>query len=329
MAVRTTTAVPDIFFTAQWNEAYAAHEGGEFCQFEWKSGLGHIVYPFIKRPVPLFEGWYDTITAFGQSGPVIVDCKTEDRQALADEFDAAFQDFCKTEHIISEYIRFNSWVGNAPDFSHLYGTDVRGIVMYVDLTVADPFQDEFSSAARQQVRRAIKNGVSAEYDFTGETLDDFFRLYEVTAERNAFPEHYLFSKKLLQDSFQQLSGKQFLLNATYEGRIISTALIVHHGNYIHYHLVANDPDYFHCAGNSLIMAEACRFGKEHGFSEFHLGGASTEALYRFKRRFTKTDPLEIITGKRIRNTEIYAKLTELKRLRSGIENTAHFPLYRG
>ena len=36
MAVPTKQAVPDIFFTPEWNEAYAAHEGGEFQQFEWK-----------------------------------------------------------------------------------------------------------------------------------------------------------------------------------------------------------------------------------------------------------------------------------------------------
>ncbi|MBU9673729.1 GNAT family N-acetyltransferase [Planococcus sp. CP5-4] len=329
MAVPTKQAVPDIFFTPEWNEAYATHEGGEFQQFEWKSELGHIVYPFIKRPVPLLEGWFDTITAFGQSGPVIIDAKEGQRRALVDEFDAAFQDFCEQQRIVSEYIRFSSWVKNAEDFFLHYGLDMRGVVMYIDLTVDDPFHYEFSSAARQQVRRALKNGVTLEYDFTGDTLDDFCRLYDLTADRNDFPDHYLFDPGMLKESFKHLEGKQFLLNAKYDGKTVSSALIVHHGDYMHYHLVANDPEYFRCAGNSLIMAEACRYGKELGFSQFHLGGASTEALYRFKRRFTKTEPLEILTGKRIRNSDMYGRLTELKRLQSGIENTGHFPLYRG
>ncbi|MGM0899181.1 MAG: GNAT family N-acetyltransferase [Bacillota bacterium] len=329
MAVRTKQAVPDIFFTPQWNQAYAAHEGGEYCQFEWKSEFGHIVYPFIKRPVPLLEGWFDTITAFGQSGPVIIECPKGKRQLLADQFDEAFQNYCRKENIISEYIRFSSWIHNAADFAHLYGIDKRGIVIYIDLRVDDPFRDEFSSAARQQVRRAVKNGVTVEYDFTGDTLDEFCRLYAVTAERNDFPKHYLFDEALLEKSFRHLAGKQFLLNAKYDGKTVSSALIIHHGNYMHYHLVANDPDYFRCAANSLIMAEACRFGKEHGFTEFHLGGASTDALHRFKRRFTKTEPLDILTGKRIRNSDMYGKLTELRRLQKGIQNPNHFPLYRG
>lgn len=329
MAVRTKTAVPDIFFTPQWNRAYAVHEGGIFQQFEWKSEYGHILYPFIKRPVPLIDGWYDIITAFGQSGPVIIDCAEGKRRLLVDQFEAAFGHYCQEERIVSEYIRFSSWIGNVADFGHLYGIDVRGIVMYIDLTVDDPFTEEFSSSARQQVRRAVKNGVTIDYDFSGHSLDEFYRLYTVTAERNHFPAHYRFDPALLRESFQHLSGKQFLLNAVYEGRTVSSALIVHHGNYMHYHLVANDPDYFHCAGNSLILAESCRYGKNHGFTEFHLGGASTDELYRFKRRFTKTAPLEIRTGKRIHNASMYGNLTELKRLRDGIDNPEHFPVYRG
>lgn len=328
MSVPTKLAVPDIFFTPEWNEAYAAHEGGEFQQFEWKSDIGHIIYPFIKRPVPLLDGWFDTITAFGQSGPVIIEATEGQRRALVEEFDAAFQEYCDQQHIVSEYIRFSSWVKNAEDFFPLYGLDMRGIVMYIDLTVEDPFRYEFSSAARQQVRRALKNGVTVEYDFTGETFDDFYRLYGLTADRNEFPDHYLFEHGMLKNSFQGLKGKQFLLNAKFQGKIVSSALMVHHGDYMHYHLVANDPEYFRCAGNSLIMAEACNYGKAHGFSQLHLGGATNDALYRFKRRFTKTEPLEILTGKRIRNTEMYGKLTELKRLQFGIKNPDHFPLYR-
>ncbi|KYG59337.1 peptidoglycan bridge formation glycyltransferase FemA/FemB family protein [Planococcus maritimus] len=328
MSVPTKLAVPDIFFTPEWNEAYAAHEGGEFQQFEWKSDIGHIIYPFIKRPVPLLDGWFDTITAFGQSGPVIIEATEGQRRALVEEFDAAFQEYCDQQHIVSEYIRFSSWVKNAEDFFPLYGLDMRGIVMYIDLTVEDPFRYEFSSAARQQVRRALKNGVTVEYDFTGETFDDFYRLYGLTADRNEFPDHYLFEHGMLKNSFQGLKGKQFLLNAKFQGKIVSSALMVHHGAYMHYHLVANDPEYFRCAGNSLIMAEACNYGKTHGFSQLHLGGATNDALYRFKRRFTKTEPLEILTGKRIRNTEMYGKLTELKRLQFGIKNPGHFPLYR-
>lgn len=329
MAVPTRQAVPDIFFTPEWNEAYAAHAGGESQQFEWKSELGHIIYPFIKRPVPLVEGWFDTITAFGQSGPVILDAEEGKRRNLIDEFDAAFQYFCEQQHIVSEYVRFSSWVKNAEDFFPLYGLDMRGIVMYIDLTIDDPFRYEFSAAARQQVRRAQKNGVTVEYDFTGVSLDDFCRLYSFTADRNEFPDHSLFNPALLKESFRYLEGKQFLLNAKYAGKTISTALIVHHGDYMHYHLAADDPDYFRCAGNSLILSEACRYGMDHGFSQFHLGNASTDALYRFKRRFTKTEPLEILTGKRIRNSDMYGRLTELKRLQFGIENIGHFPLYRG
>ncbi len=329
MSVSTKTGLPDIFFLPEWAKAYESQDGGVAELFEFSHSLGRVHYPFIKRRVPGSTEYWDTITPFGLNGPLMTDCLKGCEKELAAAFDTAFQSHCKEHNIIAEYIRFNPWIGNIDTFGEFYGIDKRGIAMYVDLSTADYFMDEFKSGTRQQVRRALKNGVSIEFDWTGETLDDFCRIYELMAKRNSLPEYYLFTKEFLEDSFRTLAGRQFIINAVHDGRRISTALMVHHGDYLHYHLAANDPAYFKLAANSLVISEACRWGADNGKTQLHLGGASTEPLYRFKRGFTKTEPLDILTGKKIRNAEVYELIAREKTALEPHTNTGHFPIYRG
>ena len=332
MTVKSKEQVPDVFFMPEWGKAYESQDHGESRVFEVKNSIGHIFYHFVVRPIPILDGethYYDTITPFGQSGPIILECQPGKQADLVALFDQEFQEYCMHNNIVAEYIRFNAWLKNVDDFKELYSIDNRGITMYIDLAVSDFFLDEFKSSTRQQVRRALKNNVEIEYDFTGESIPEFHRLYQIMARRNDIPEYYLFSEKLLKNSFQLLEGKQFIVYVKHEGIAISAALFAHHGDYLHYHLAANDPDYFHLAGNSLLINEGCRWGVENGKKEMHLGGASTEALYRFKRGFTKTEPLDILTGKKIRNPEAYQRLSDIKARNEGIENPSHFPMYRG
>lgn len=328
-------AVPDIYFLTEWGKYFETKEKqGELTLFEFTHELGVIHYQFIMRPIPLPTGnveYFDTITPYGFSGPVILECQEDKRQELVAEYDKAFQQYCDERNIVTEYVRFNPWIGNSKDFGPLYLLRNHGDMMYIDLTVNDFFMDEFSPKARTQVRKAQKNNVEIEFDFTGASAGEFHRLYALTSKKNQIDDpYYSFSEEFLHDSFAALDGRQFLLNAKYEGKCISSCFIVHHGEYMHSHLTANDPEFFRLAGNSLVHYEACRWGVENGKKEFQLGGTSSdENLYRFKRRFTKTEPLDLLIGRKIRNQKAYDLLTGIKQQRDGIGNTEYFPLYRG
>ena len=332
MTLVSKSLMPDIFFLPEWGKIYARQEKGEHEVFDFATDYGQVSYQFVVRPIPIDVGgvrYYDTITPFGPCGPVIIRCADGRRAELAASFDAAFQEYCNDHNIVSEYVRFNTWVKNAEDFENIYSLDNRGISTCIDLTVDDYFMDEFTSKTRGQVRRALKNNVEIEYDYTGSTIGEFHRLYEIMAKRNDIPDHYRFSKELLAESFSLLEGKQFIVYAKYKGNYISGSLYAHHGDLLHYHLTANDPDFFHVAGNSLVLNEGCRWGVEHGMKHVHLGGSTGEELYRFKRGFTKTEPLDILTGKKIRNETIYKLLSDHQLSRGDVENPNYFPLYRG
>lgn len=327
--------VPDIYFLPEWGKYFETQEQhGKWTSFEFKNSLGHISYQFISRPVPVDTGaavYFDIITPYGFSGPIILECQEGRRQELVRQYDQAFQQYCEEQGIVTEYVRFNPWIRNVVDFEQLYSFRHNGDMIYIDLTVTDFFMDEFSPKTRTQVRKAQKNNVEIEFDFTGETADEFHRLYNITAKRNNITnEYYLFSEEFLRNSFEVFKGKQFLLNAKYEGTYISSSLILHYGDYMHSHLTGNDPDFFQLAGNSLIQYEACRWGIKNGKKEFQLGGtAPFENLHRFKRGFTKTKALDLVIGKKIRLQETYDELVEIKKNSDGIKVMEYFPLYRG
>lgn len=327
--------VPDIYFLSEWGKYYEAKEKeGEWTIFEFRNDLGHISYSFILRPIPLAAKdvvYRDIITPFGFSGPVILACEEGKRKELVDQYDKAFQQYCEEHGIVAEYVRFNPWIENSKDFESLYHFRDHGDMMYVDLTVGDFFMDEFSPKARTQVRKAQKNKVEIEFDFTGSSVGEFLQLYELTAQRNQITDpYYLFSEEFLLGSFEALKGRQFLLNAKYEGQYISSCFVVHHGEYMHSHMTANNPDFFHLAGNSLVHYEACRWGVENRKRQFQLGGTSSdENLYRFKRGFTKTPTLNLLIGMKIRNQKAYDQLVELKKQSEGLQMMNYFPLYRG
>ncbi|ANU10169.1 hypothetical protein BBH88_07570 [Planococcus antarcticus DSM 14505] len=327
--------VPDIYFLPEWGKYFETQEEqGKWTMFEFKNDLGHINYQFIARPVPVDTGaitYYDIITPYGFSGPIVLECQEGKRQELVAEYDSAFQQYCEENNIVTEYVRFNPWIQNVKNFEHLYSFRNNGDMIYIDLTVEDFFMDEFSPKSRTQVRKAQKNNVEIELDFTGETVGEFHRLYDITAKRNGINnDYYLFSEEFFQKSFEIFKGKQFLLNAKYEGEYISSSLILHYGDYMHSHLTANDPDYFHLAANSLIQYEACRWGIENNKKEFQLGGtAPYENLHRFKKGFTKTKALDLVIGKKIRLQKTYDQLVDRKMENGGIKVMGYFPLYRG
>ena len=212
---------------------------------------------------------------------------------------------------------------NHKDFKNIYELKYNNYTLGIDLT-KDFFTEEFSSECRNRIRKAINSDVKIEYDFNGKSIEEFNRLYKLMAEKNNIREEYRFAKEYFIDTFNKCKEYVFIINAIYDNKVISSAMFLQYGDYIHYHLSANDIEYSRLSANNLILHTAATFGKEHNKKTLHLGGAFTEGLYKFKHRFTKNGTYDFYVGTKIRNQEIYDKLIEKK----GTINKEFFPAYR-
>ena len=324
--------LPDIYFLPEWGTINQELVRGEACVFDFKHKLGHVYYSFLKREIPDLLGYgkfYDIVTPYGFSGPIILETNKANRELLISAYDDAFRDYCFQENIISEYVKFSPWLLNHLDFEKIYLLKYNNYTLYVDLQVKDFFMEEFCSKIRTKIRKAEKLGVRLEYDYTGSSLNEFYRLYQYTAEKNDVSEYYQFSIDYLTRMFNSLNNRQFIINARFGNEYISSAIFMEYGDYLHFHLVANDYRHYSKNGNSLIMYEAAKWGQKHNKKQLHIGSASTKELFAFKQQFTKKGILDFYSGEKIRNEEIYNKLVDMKLKKGEIKNSSYFPLYRG
>lgn len=326
------TQVPDIYFLKEWGQAYQVRDNGEATIFEFKHDLGHVYYQFIRKAIPqCIESkiYYDTITPYGFNGPIILEYEQGRKEELIRLYDKAFHQYCQDNDIVAEYVRFSPWLKNHLDFESIYTLKYNEFTMYIDLTVNDFFMDEFDKKRRNRYRKSIELGVEIEFDFTGESIGEFNRIYQLTADKNDIGAYYKFSDDFLKDTFRVLKEKQFIINAIYEGKYVSSAIFFHHGDYMHAHLAANDPLYFPTNGDTQIIYEACKWGVNNKKTHLHLGGAPTPELLRFKKLFTKNGYCDFYVGKKVRNQLIYDKLLHIRLEDGALNNPSFFPEYRG
>jgi lipid II:glycine glycyltransferase (peptidoglycan interpeptide bridge formation enzyme) len=291
-----------------------------------------VYYSFLKRKIPDllgYETFYDILTPYGFSGPIILESDKASKELLISVYDDAFRDYCFNENIVAEYVIFSPWLMNHLDFEKIYSLKYNNYTLYIDLTVKDFFLEEFCSKIRTKIRKAEKLGVRLEYDYSGSSLNEFYRLYQYTVEKNDVSEYYKFNIDFLTRMFNSLNNRQFLINARFENEYISSAIFMEYGDYLHFHLVANDYRYYQKNANSLIMYEAANWGQKHNKKQMHIGGASTSELYAFKKQFTRRGICDRYIGQKIRNEAIYNKLVDMRLKKGDIKNSSYFPLYRG
>ena len=189
--------------------------------------------------------------------------------------------------------------------------------------------DEFSSKCRNIVRKSLSKNLQVVFDFDGYSLHEFEHLYNMMALKNNIPSYYKFKFEFFKDTFEFMKGHIFTINIMCDEKYISSSMFLHYNNYMHYHLSANNPDYFHLAGNSLILYEACKWGKDHGVTALHLGGVgrseSEKPLMHFKKQFTKKGILPFFVGEMVLDDHIYNQIV----FKSGNTNDNYFPKYRG
>lgn len=315
---------PDIYYFPQWSELNSVLDGGTAEHYEFQCDYGQIYYPYIKKKISTKvnnQTFYDTVTPYGFNGPVVI--AADDKEKLLEEFEKNFNSYCADKHIVAEYVRFSPWLKNHEDFEKYYSLKHNNQTLFIDLK-KDFFTEEYSHSCRNNIRKAAKNSITVKFDYEGDTLKEFIKLYDKMAVKNSVSSYYSFDEMYFKNTMDKMKGNIFIIYAVFEGIIISSAMCLHHDKYLHYHLMGNDYEYITLGANSLLCHEAAKWGQEHGMSEFHLGGAFSESLLRFKKNFTRTGFLDFYVGKRIRDRCSYNSLIELL----GRNSSGYFPEYR-
>lgn len=324
----------DIYFNKNYGALYEKFENGNCETFEFHNALGSVRHMFLKRRIPIaLEGgkpYYDLITPYGYGGPIMEAVNESAKKELAADFIQSFGDYCRSNNIVSEFIRFHPVLKNAADFMDSYDIVFSRNTIQTRLAVTeDPLMSEYSASVRRDIRKGLKKGVEYKVVVTPDNLDRFRDLYLQTMQRNHADEYYYFDEDYFDRCLKLLGPQLVVVEVTWNGAPVAMSLNFVSNDLLHVHLTGSLEEYHHLYTPNILQYALLEWGRDNGIRLIHHGGGRTnkpdDKLYLYKKKYGKGPELDFHIGKKIWNPHIYTKLCQ----KAGVkEEDSFFPAYR-
>ncbi|WP_446219627.1 GNAT family N-acetyltransferase [Micromonospora sp. IBHARD004] len=297
---------------------------------------GFILYPFVLRPVTAphlvspGRRVFDITSPYGYGGAFHSGAGEVD----AKEFWSAFDDFCRTRNVVSEFTRLCLFEDRRLPYP---GQTRQKLNVVQDLRPPlERMWREFDHQIRKNINKARRLGVQIEVDETGTRLDDFLEIYYGTMDRRHASEGYYFPREFFQTIIQELAGQFVFFHALHDERVISTGLVLASADRLYCFVGGTDRSAFDLRPNYLLTFEIFRWGQEHGKTHVVLGGGyePDDGIFRYKRAFAPHGLVPYSAGTRIFDQGTYAQLVDAhqaegrRRLAGWQPDPGFFPGYR-
>lgn len=318
----------DIYFSYEYFMSTLSVDEGEAMLFFFESKNGKIAYPMIKRKIKTETNLdlYDVTTPYGYGGP-LVETYTKD-ELLILEFREAFNAYCKTHRIISEFVRFHPLLNNHRGLENEMEIVHRSNTVEIKLHQEADLLSNIPGKTRNMIRKALKNNIEVKKLKIEDYLEEFILMYYVTMNRNQAVGYYYFTEEYFRKTIKLFGPNLHLFGAFVNGQMISSTLILTKGSFMHYHLSASLRKYQHLGANNVLLYTIAQWGEENGMERFHLGGGysgNEDSLFKFKKSFSTFQPLQFCIGKKIHHPDFYHMLVLENEI---AEDKGFFPLYR-
>lgn len=300
----------DIYYTAQYYQLSQILMHGNGKMFVCEDYNGDIaLYPFIKRSVVdpcLKEKYFDIETAYGYGGPLV----KSSHSGFIRKFEEMFLDYCRNEQIIAEFVRFHPLFHNETFFQKYIQILHNRCTVWIDLekNLESIWMEELTAQNRNIIRKCIKNGLYVE---ESQNYQKFMAIYNETMEKVGAEKFYFFKPEYYE---AVRDNSQYVLLEVKQGdELLAGAIFMGYGEYFHYHLSGSRKEFLQLAPNNLLLWEAVRYAKYHGYKKMHLGGGRTDSkedgLFQFKSRFSSSFS-NFYIGRRVHNQKVYDYLTK-------------------
>jgi len=325
---------PDVYFLPAYGRVAGAADGGEWILLEAFDGAWQV--PLIVRTLcadtkdaisPTYSGIYASpslsATQVQQAWSATITCLRE-------------------LGIISALLRHSPLVPQAPDLPGLRPIISGQPTIVLELTDNDSAWVAMKSQCRNQIRKALKNGYTAEVEQAqSQDLEpgaDFRRLYHETMLRlDAAPSYFMgdiYYRELLDGL-----GPSLLIGKVRDpaGDVVNATLLIQHAHRLHYHLLGSSQADARMGTTNLMVWTATQYAIAEGLRQFHLGGGRggvipRDSLFRFKHTFGGRE-LEYAISGLIVDDHRYQIQTQNRATACGITTEAllafrFFPSYR-
>lgn len=291
---------------------------------------GTVLYAFIHRP--LYEGASDIASPYGYGGALFWDA--EDPEGLAARFWPLFDAWARSHGVVSEFVR-SSLFPDVLDHPGKQRARNENFVRELE-TELDAVWSGSASKVRQNVRKAMKSGLSVQVDRQGSLIEDFHRIYTNTMIRHNSSQWYRFPLALFAE-LQAALGDRVLYVAVLEaGEVVSVDLTLLGRDTAYYFLGGTNLDHGASRPNDLVKATVMDWLALNGYRSYVLGGGVSpgDGLERYKRGFAPQGARTYCTTERIHDPHAYDALVAGHRYDAEVrgaqlsQDSDFFPHYR-
>lgn len=330
-AIVSTFKEYDVYWLSGYVKAFKIHGDGEPLLFYYEKKAVRGINVVMKRDIAHdlhFVGkieenkYFDFATPYGYGGWII---EGDEAAELFDEY----ENWCMTNNIISEFVRFHPIVKNHVICESNYRVIKLGEVVRMDLDSKDVIWGNITSKNRNVIRKAVKNGVKIYNGRYPEIYNKFREIYDKTMDKDNADAYYYFSPKFYESVLNDLDENAQVFYAENADReIIAASIILFANEKMNYHLSGSLREYSNLASTNLLLYKAALWGCANGYKTLYLGGgvgSGEDSLLKFKKAFYRNELERFYIGKKIFNEEEYQKLVGI---RTDIVNDTFFPKYR-
>ena len=217
---------------------------------------------------------------FVPQGPILDQKSTNNNQKILNEIFQYLKNLGKMENV--GFVRISPLLGqdqenleifrkfgfkNAP--IHMMHPETTWLL---DITKSeDDLMKDMRKTHRNLIRRAGRDGVEIIQSTDEKYLKAFYDIHSETVKRHKFiPFSYDYIKKEIK-AFKQ-DNQIEIFSAIYDGKIISSAIIVYYGNQAFYHHGASSSEYMKVPSSYLNLWQAIKEAKSRGIETFNFYG---------------------------------------------------------
>jgi len=329
---RLLPASRSVFGSVEYARICERFRGSVARLYVLKSDTASICHPMLLRPVsdlPFVaevEGQWDSTTP-DFTGPLV---QGSDSNLMA-RFRDCHSAFTRSQGIIAEFAHLHPWSDglNMLREDCTYNRDI----IWIDVAESPDilFRDHFEHSCRKNINKAQREGVSIFTEASDDALQEFYRIYSGTMQRNQALEKYSFPLeffKQIRDDFPENARFVF---AEHGGKIIAATLYMYDDKDVFSFLGGADSEFNHLRPTNMVVWNTVIWAHSTGRKRLVLGAGfrPNDGIFQFKATFSSLrQPFYVY--KQVHRQKDYTLLEQRCREYNnmGDVNVDYFPSYR-
>jgi len=246
---------------------------------------GCILFPLLLRPLAA-EPWarsgearWDATSPYGFGGPFAWGLGPRGEV----DFWRAHEAWCRDERIVTTFARLSLFPEQLAGIPGRVESRGPNVVRPLQVGLEAIWKD-YDRCVRNNVRVAMREGLTFEVDRTGARLDAFLEVYRHTMERRHASEWYFLPRSFFHRMVENLAGQYVFVHALSGGEVLSSELLLCSAEHVYPLLGGTCANAFRLRAHDLLRHRSVEWAVLEGKKAYVLGGglAPGDGILRHK-----------------------------------------------